>query len=163
MSDHQRNLCEACLQSEYEEFRHACVHEFMTRNSAWMGEYSIGTWPRWDYEMDDATLTFSENGNAKVIANMLVVGTVHGKEWQWSWGNANIPDRHRASLKDVFGFGTQKGWSSLTTLFLDSDDYLGWELSAVAGHILQAQALYRCPSGPENFVYLAILQTQFIQ
>jgi hypothetical protein len=163
MSNHQRNLCEACLKSEYEEFRHSCVHEFMTQNEAWINQYNINLWPRWDYEMDDATLVFSENGRAKVIANMLVVGTGHGKEWEWSWGNANIPDRHRASLKDVHDFGAEKGWSPLTTLFLNGGEYSGWELSAVAGHVLQAQALYRCPNGAEDFVYLAILQTQFVQ
>jgi hypothetical protein len=163
MSDHQLNLCEACLKTEYEEFRHACVHESMERNHAWIDRYAIRARPRWDYEIDRGTLTFSGGEKAKVVADMVVVGSVHGKEWEWSWGNANIPERHRSSMKKVFDFGVVKEWRKLTTLFLGSDEFLGWELGAISAHVLQAQAVYRCPTGPDNFLYLAILQTKLIQ
>ena len=81
MSDHQRHLCDACLTEEYEQFRHACIHESMSKNDAWTEEYKIDDWPRWDYSMDEATLTFSDEGTAKVICSMQVVGSSQGDSW----------------------------------------------------------------------------------
>lgn len=70
MSEHQRAVCEECLREEYEEFRHACVHESMAKNDLWLESFRIHDCPRWDYGMDDATLTFSKDGVAKVICEM---------------------------------------------------------------------------------------------
>jgi hypothetical protein len=158
-----RNLCEVCLATEYDSFRHTCVHELMDLNKVWREKYKIDSWPRWDYELDSGVLTFSEGGLTKVIADVAVVGTVQGSQWEWSWGNVHTPTRHREQTKRVYDFGALKEWNKLTTLFLESNEYLGWELTAVAAHVLNAKAGYRCPNSghPDHFTYLAILQTNF--
>jgi hypothetical protein len=160
--NHERHLCDACLKKEYEEFRHACVHESMSKNGIWLAKYKIDDWPRWDYQMEDATLTFSEDGKAKVICAMQVVGSVHCDSWEWSWGNPNFPIACRTKIQEVKAFGEEKRWEKLTTLFLDNDDYLGWECAAIASHVLNGEAVYRCPTGKDHFVYLVILSSRFV-
>ncbi|WP_433974574.1 DUF6882 domain-containing protein [Tunturiibacter lichenicola] len=163
MSDHRRHLCDACLTEEYEEFRHACIHESMSKNDAWNEEYKIDDWPRWDYSMEEATLTFSEEGAAKVICSMQVVGSSQGDSWEWSWGNANFPDICRRAMQEVKTFGAEKQWHNLATLFLENDEYLGWECAAIASHVLNGVATYRCPSGSAgDYVYLVILSSRFV-
>ena len=63
----------------------------MEKSNLWLAKYKIGTWPRWDYSMDNGTLIFSERGKAKVICEMQVVGSAQGESWEWSWGNENYP------------------------------------------------------------------------
>lgn len=164
MSDHDRHLCEDCLQEEYEQYAHKRVHESMAQNEAWMRKYKIKEWPRWDYSLEECTLTFSEAGKPKVVCDIRAVGSVLGNSWEWSWGNKNLPDSCKARIDEVRSFGEEKQWNRLTSLFIDNDDYLGWELAAVTAHLLSGIAVYRCPDSqtPGYFMYLVILSSQFI-
>lgn len=163
---HHRQICQACLEKEYEAYRHACVHESMERNDVWRAKFKIGTWPRWDYEHEESRLVFSEAGRPRVIADIVVVGMVDkgGSRWEWSWGNPNFPIATRQSMDSVRAFGAEKEWPQLTSLFLDNDDYLGWELTSISHHLLNAEGAYRCPDDdePGNFIYVLAFNTHFV-
>jgi len=111
--------------------------------------------------MEDATLTFSQDGIAKVVGEMQVVGSSQGESWQWSWGNPNTPDISKNKMNAVRSFGEEKRWEQLTTLFLPCDEYTGWEYASVASHLLHAIGTYRCPY-EGGVVYLVILSSQFV-
>ncbi len=165
MSDHDRHLCENCLREEYEEFAHECIHESIAQNELWLDKYRIKHWPRWDYSLEECTLTFSEAGKPKVICDIRAVGSVQGDSWEWSWGNGNLPESCKDRMGVVHSFGKEKQWEKLTSLFLKNDNnYLGWELASVAVHILGGIAVYRCPDSetPGYFMYLVILSSQFV-
>jgi hypothetical protein len=160
-----RQLCEVCLKKEYEDFRHGCVHELMDINAKWREQYKIDEWPRWDFDPANGTLIFSENSRTKVIAEVAIVGAVANGVWEWTWGNSHMPQKDRDLLAAVHEYGEKKEWTKLTTLFLDNDEHLGWELAAVSVHILDAQGAYRCPDSdcPGDFQYLLVLNTRFVQ
>ncbi len=165
MVEHDRRLCENCLREEYETFAHECVHESIALNDLWIEKYKIDDWPRWDYSLEDCTLTFSQAGQPKVVCEIRAVGSIQGDSWEWSWGNRNLPDTCKERMEGVRTFGEEKQWPKLTSLFLDNnDDYLGWELASVAVHVLGGTATYRCPDSetPGYFMYLVILSSQFV-
>ena len=165
MSDHDRHLCELCLHKEYESFSHSCIHESMAQNKLWMEKYRIGDWPRWDYSMENATLIFSDQSKTKVICQIEVVGSTTPESWEWSWGNENFPLACRKRMGAVHAFGEEKEWERLTTLFLESDEYVGWECASVASHVLNGIGVYRCPSSggsKEDAIYVVILSAQFV-
>jgi hypothetical protein len=164
MSKHERHLCEGCLQDEYEAYAHDRVHESIDQNKTWLENYKIRSWPRWDYSLEDATLTFSENGKAKVICDIQAVGSVVGDEWEWSWGNGNLPEACKSRMPAVKEFGEEKQWNRLTSLFLPSNEYLGWELASITVHLLGGIGVYRCPDSgtPGYFMYLAVLSSRFV-
>lgn len=129
-----------------------------------MARFGIGGLPRWDYSMEDATLTFSSESKAKVICNMQVVGTTHDDSWEWSWGNPNLPIACTRRLTEVRDFGEQRSWKRLTTLFLKNEEYLGWECGAVANHLLQGLAVYKGPnSDGDGAVWMVVLSCRFVQ
>lgn len=146
MAEHDRNLCKACLEKEYKTFSHSCIHESMAQNDAWIEKYRINDWPRWDYSMENATLIFSDKGKAKVVCRIEVAGSTTPESWEWSWGNENLPLACRKRMGEVYSLGEEKGWDRLTTLFLESDEYIGWECASVASHVLGGIGVYRCPS-----------------
>ncbi|MGC2618998.1 MAG: DUF6882 domain-containing protein, partial [Acidobacteriaceae bacterium] len=92
-------------------------------------------------------------------------GTVdkNGTRWEWSWGNPNFPEQAREKMARVRELGEEKEWAKLTSLFLDNDEYLGWELCSIAAHILNAEGSYRCPDtdDPGNFTYVLAFDTRF--
>jgi len=137
----------------------------MAKNKVWLKEYKIDDWPRWDYEMDDATLIFSENGKAKVICQIEVAGSTNPTSWEWSWGNENYPLTCRKRMEEVRTLGEEKQWDKLTSLFLEYDEYVGWECASIANHVLNGIGVYKCPSSEENkenAVYVVILSAQFV-
>lgn len=118
--------------------------------------------PRWDFSRETSTLTFSEDGVARVVCQMQVIGTSSKDSWEWSWGNPYFKGVCSQRVGEVRQFGEEKGWANLTTLFLPSEEYLGWECASIAVHLLGALAAYRCPDGDGVFTYLAILSAQFV-
>jgi hypothetical protein len=159
---HNRNLCEACLKAEYDSFVHECVHEYMAKNKTWLAKYEIDSWPRWDWSLEDATITFSKDSVAKVICEMQVVGITLNESWEWSWGNPHFAGPSVGRMDEVKQFGEENQWDKMTTLFLPSDDYIGWSCASVAAHLPDAIGVYRCPDGEGSSTYLAILSARFV-
>ena len=165
MSDHERNHCDTCLQQEYESFRHDCFHESMAQNDLLIEKYRIDSWPRWDYSMEDATLIFSDDGKAKLICQIEVAGSTTPTSWEWSWGNENYPISCRKRMGAVYAFGEEKQWDKLTSLFLEYDEYVGWECTSIACHVLNGIGIYKCPNSrksKKDAVYVVILSAEFV-
>jgi hypothetical protein len=60
---------------QFSVYRHEAVHELMRLNELCEQEFRISSWPRWDYDFDRGTLTFSQDGVPKVRASIQVIGT----------------------------------------------------------------------------------------
>jgi hypothetical protein len=136
----------------FDEFVHPLVHKGMDKNEAFERQY--GRHARWDWDDSLATLTFSGPDGPIVRIHCSVVGTTQGDQWQWSWANKNIPPHEKLDVEKVREFGEQNGYEKLTTAFLAADEYTGWEMTAVAEHILDALGAYRFPTD-HGFCYLA--------
>jgi len=135
----------------------------MNLNELWQEQFKIGSWGQWNIDLDSSTLTFSQDGRPRVVANIVVVGTTKGSQWEWSWGNRHMPDSSRVPMTAVREFGEEKGWAPLTALFLDEfEEDMGWDLSAIAAHILEAEAAYRCPINSGDFVFVLAFATRFV-
>lgn len=140
---------------EFAGFRHKAVHELMRLNELCEKEFRISTWPRWDYDLDVGTLTFSQEGVTRVAASIEVVGTTSDTDntWLWSWANSTLPFCVTSAIRNVKSFGEKEGITELTSSILANNDHLGWAMSAVATKILGARGAYRCPS-KNGFIYL---------
>jgi hypothetical protein len=140
-------ICDDCFQ----EFLHPLVHEAMEKNNQFTATY--GEHERWDWDSDSATLTFSDGGQPRMRIRCAVVGTTEGDSWEWSWANSNIPAHKKFAVERVRAFGEAKGFDKLTSKFLDADEYTGWEMTAVAVHVLGAPGSYRFPT-EHGYCYL---------
>jgi hypothetical protein len=145
---------------QFETYRHEAVHFLMDLNEKCEKIYGTNRYPRWDYDLEAGTLVFSDQGIPKTIASVQVVGTtsVQLKNWLWSWANENIPSSVTELVKLVREFGEREGLTQLTESHCPDDEFLGWELTAVAARILGAKGAYRCPDddGFTYFVYIDI-------
>ena len=147
---------------DFQEFRHRAVHRLMDLNKDCNERFRIGEWERWDYDLDAGTLVFSEAGAPKVIAQVQVVGTTSttSKTWLWAWANESLPSGVTTRMSEVRKFGQEKDLPQLTDSTLPDDEYLGWELTAIAAQIIGAKGAYRCPS-ENGFLYLVYMDLQF--
>jgi hypothetical protein len=144
--------------------RHEAVHELMRLNELCEQEFRISSCPRWDYDFDRGTLTFSENGVPKVRASIQVIGTtsISGKTWMWAWANDSLPRNVTNEVAKVREFGAAENIAQLTKEELPDDEYLGWGLTAVAAKVLGAKGAYRCPDS-NGFIYLVYFSIDFVE
>jgi hypothetical protein len=149
---------------QFSEFRHTAVHELMRLNEHCKEEFQIASWPRWDYDLDSGTLTFSENSVPKVIASIQVVGTTSRSlgTWMWGWANDSLPPNAVEAMASVREFGRNENISELIKSELPDDEYLGWGMTAVAAKLLGARGAYWCPND-DGFTYLIYTSIGFAQ
>lgn len=147
---------------QYKDFKHHAVHELMALNKVCDEEFGIRNWERWDYDLDAGTLVFSESGTPKVVARIQVVGTTSATSntWLWGWAN-NFPPGVTSEMRKVREFGTREAISQLTDSSVTNNEYLGWELTAIAARLLHAKGAYRCPRSDGGFLYLIYTEINF--
>jgi hypothetical protein len=141
---------------QFSVYRHEAVHELMRLNELCEEQFRISSWPRWDYDFERGTLTFSQDDVPKVRASIHVIGTtsISGKTWMWGWANESLSANVTKAVARVRAFGEAEDIDELKAAELPDDEYLGWEMTAVAAKVLGAKGAYRCP-GKNGFVYVA--------
>jgi hypothetical protein len=146
----------------YSGWRHDAVHQLQEKNARLKAKFNLGGWPRFDYDVDAGTLTFSENKIPKVIAEIQIVGTTSVKSgnWLWAWGNSHWPADRVSDSKLVRAFGEKYGICELTHDYVENENLnsLGWELTAVMVRVTDALGAYRPPdeNGALFLVYKSI-------
>lgn len=147
---------------QFSAYRHEAVHELMRLNEECEETFQVSSWPRWDYDLEAGTLTFSENGTPKVIASIQVVGTTSTLDgtWLWGWANENLPKKVITAVADVKTFAELESITELTHESLPDDVYVGWEMTAIAARVLGSKGAYRCPED-NGFVYVVYSSLRF--
>ncbi|HEV2135275.1 MAG TPA: hypothetical protein VGR47_13655 [Terracidiphilus sp.] len=140
-------VCDDC----FNEFLHPLVHELSEKSERFKERY--GDHQRWHWDDESATLTFTDPEKPTLVIDVTVVGTTEGNSWEWTWANANFPAHTKIGMDTVREYGETQGYHQLTSAFLDADEYTGWEMTAIAAHLLNALGAYRFPTD-SGFCYV---------
>lgn len=78
---------------------------------------------------------------------MQVVGSIStiSGTWLWAWDNPWILEPVKHCLGTVRDYGETHGFGKLTDPKWPGDEQDGWEMTAAAAYILQAEGGYRAP------------------
>lgn len=110
-------------------------------------EYRLGRWPRYDWYQETRQLIFSENGVAKVAADIQFVGSISTESdtWLWAWANDSVDPQLSASMGMVRNYGDEHGFDHLTIKKWHGHEVDGWEMTSIAAFLLKARGAYRTP------------------
>lgn len=150
--------------AEQQDLIHHAVHELQAKQAKIGARWKIGGESaleagRWDYNIDEQTMTFSEGGQPRVVADMRAVGSYAetSKTFQWYWhtlGERNHPVV--SDVTDLEGFGLVRGIERLTKVWWECDLQEGWEMTALAAYLLEAEAGYRAPTADGMYLYMLL-------
>jgi hypothetical protein len=87
-------------EEQFAEFRHECVHDLMKLNDECDREFSVSEWPRWDFALEAATLTFSQDGLPKVVADIQVIGTTSAEQGKLGVGLGQLKPSLAVCISD---------------------------------------------------------------
>jgi len=140
----------------------AGVRQLTKLNEQCEKEFKISTLPRWRCNLDRGTLTFLQGEAPRVRASIQVIGTAtKPKTWLWAWANENLPKDVTEAAVMVREFGRRENLEQLVTESIASDDYLGWEMTALAARLSGAKGAYRCKS-EQGLLYLTYTSIGFV-
>lgn len=102
---------------------------------------------RWDFDGEAGTLTFSDRSRATVVADIQLVGSYSKRSntFQWAWETLGEDDSDAEVIARLRVFGEVRGIDQLTTPNWECDETTGWEMTALAAHVLGASGVYLAP------------------
>jgi len=124
-----------------------CVEEIQMKNTNLQKNYGFGKYDRWDMNQGDGKLIFSENGEPKVICDIMMLGSysIDSKTWRWSWANDTVVPELKNNFEKVKEYGKQNSYDDLIDDEFGTDEAGAWEMSAIATKILGGKGIYRAP------------------
>jgi hypothetical protein len=141
-----RGAAARLTEREAADLLHHAVHEGQALQTASNKRLGWLDMPRWDYDGDSSTLTFSA-GDDKLIADVRLVGSLSTKSntFQWAWKTLDVGSSKARDVSYVRVFGEVRGIELLTTANFTCDQATGWKMAAIAAYLLGAEGLYRPP------------------
>jgi len=134
------------------------------RQAALTAEFRIGEYERYDWYQDTGQLVFLQNGQARVVANIQFVGSVSSisDTWLWAWANESYVEAVKADVRKVRTYGAERQFLRLASARWEATEVDGWEMTAVAAFLLQAQGAYRSPS-EQGAVFMTLSDVRWVQ
>lgn len=128
-----------------------------------LSEFNLGTYDRWNLNQEDASLTFYTNNEAKVKAEIQILGTQSNNTGTWLWAFIN------SSLLEICVYKTEFIWDFVDQLVgnwhkegseIVDEDFIH-NLLALSVMILEAKGYYFAPGANSN-LYLIITDIQYV-
>ncbi|WP_192253796.1 DUF6882 domain-containing protein [Mesorhizobium caraganae] len=146
----------------YPAWRDEAIDQLNAKNKRLEGDFNLGNWSRYDYDLTSGKLLFSDQNIVRVVAEIQIAGSTSAKasNWLWAWSNSNLPSELLVDAKLVRSFGEKNGIKELAQAYVtdaqDDLEVLGWELSATMVRICGALGVYRSPRGEGGGLYLIL-------
>lgn len=140
---------------EYETFSREATDYLKARIEHAKAQFGIGSFPRYEYDLFRGEIWWSDVGAPKVRGRVTIVGTTSTKSntWLWSWANPHFSDVILGDIDKVRALGEAEAITKLTEEKWEADEVDGWEMTAIAARLLEAQGAYRSP-GKNGFLFL---------
>ncbi|MGR5150223.1 DUF6882 domain-containing protein [Photobacterium alginatilyticum] len=147
----------------WEDFVSEAHNALTEKQNKLMVDFRLGEHERFDWDQENGTLVFSNDGKAAVIAKVQFVGSISTKSgtWLWSWANSYVLDNVKNQMHKVKAFGKSKGYEALIVDKWIGDEVDGWEMTSVTCFLLDAKGAYRTESDT-GFTYMVITDISWV-
>lgn len=134
------------------------------KQKALQEDFGISDYDRFDWNQGSGQLVFSQGGERRVVADIVFVGSTATRSgtWLWSWANDSFLESLRAPLREVRRYGLENGFLKLASARWPAEESDGWEMTAIAAHLLGAAGAYRTPSD-NGFTFMLLMEVGWAQ
>lgn len=151
-------------QATWRSFVEERQRELRLKQEELSGRYSMGLHKRWDWDQERGEIIFSNDGIAALIAKVTFVGSVSSKSatWLWSWANKHVLEVARDRIIKVRDLGEKRDFPHWVVPRWAATEVDGWQMAAVAAHVLGADGAYRTP-GDTGFTFMTLSEVRHAQ
>jgi hypothetical protein len=139
----------------------ACLDE---RQDAFMRDFRIGDYERYDYDQDKAQLMFSSGGKLRLICDVVFAGSISttSDTWLWSWANDSLLEGVKSRMREVRGYGESHRLERLAGAYWPAQETDGWQMTSIATYLLDGIGAYRVPD-ENGFIFMVVLKASWAQ
>ena len=122
------------------------ANDYLDECSAYLEEnFDIGHHDRFDWNQNNGTLIFSNDGVPTVMAKIQFVGSIslESNTWLWAWANDTVLDNVVDQMHVVREYGEDHDFEALYLEQWDGNEDDGWEMAAITAYLLEAEGAYR--------------------
>lgn len=131
----------------FEEYANKTCQELTKFQDKFRNEYHLDDYTNWFYNQSSEILRLYSD-TKEVYFKYIPVGTFSQatNTWLWAWANESSVEPEKLKTLKVKEFGQKKKYTNLLKPHFDGDKYTGWELTAIAHHLLGGIGTYRVVS-----------------
>jgi hypothetical protein len=132
---------------DYDSFVDQCRAELRELIAASVEKWKLDEFKHFDFNQEKGQLVFSEGVGQNVVCEVQIIGTFSNdsKTWLWAWDSRWTLDHLKRDAKAVRDYGSQHGLNRLTTPKWSATEADGWDMTAIAAHVVHAEGAYRLP------------------
>jgi hypothetical protein len=126
-----------------------CLATLQERNERNCRDWGMDRAARWNLDVDRRQLLFTLPGGARVSASPQIIGSLdtQRRQWRWAWANQSVDAPLREHAEKLREFGEQHDFPALTQPAWPATEQDGWNMTALALHLYDAEGAYRAPAG----------------
>lgn len=131
----------------YNEFSNKAIKDFQSVQNNFLETYKINDYSDWYYNDSTELLTLS-TGENQINFKYIPIGTYSKKTetWMWTWNKLDSIEKWKKETLKIKEFGQSNQYSKLVDGHFDSDEYDGWEFTAISHKLLDSIGGYRVVS-----------------
>jgi len=141
------------LEAEWDELR----AKLEARNTALEERFALTRADRYDIDLENETVVFSEAGQPSVVARAVLIATYSFASRVWAWGgyNKNVPASVRRASAALADAVPQRDIWEVSTPVFATDEPTAWVLAALVCDRCGGQGVHRAPiEGGRAFLLL---------
>ena len=134
--------------ARFERLLEESIANLEDRQARLWDEFRIDECDQYRWDQDTGQLVFTQGGKPRVTADFVFVGSIstHSNTWLWSWANSTDEEPRKALMRTVRAYGDEHRFRRLAAAHWSGEEHDGWQMTAIAAHLLGAAGAYRTPS-----------------
>lgn len=119
------------------------------QTSAHSATWHLGEEEDWAADMEAGKIVFTFANGTTATADIQIIGTYNTDDgtWLWGWDHPSVSESLGQHAKLAKAFGEEHGLAEYTNRKIECSEDDGWEFTAVAGRLGNANGAYRGPAG----------------
>lgn len=148
---------------EFENLLQQSTEYLRASNKKASREFGIGDYARYEYDLFQNEIWWSDASGPKVRGKLTIVGSFSStsETWLWAWANPHFADVEVGPIDKVREFGEREHLMKLSESKWEADEVSGWEMTSISARLLEAQGAYRSP-GSSGALFLLYDNLEFI-
>ena len=128
-------------------------------------QYKLTGYDRWDWNQEAGQLLFSQAGQRRLFADMVLVGSLSTRTnaWLWSWANPSTEESVKSKTREVRRYGEKHHILKLACArWRTTSEQDAWEMTGAAALLIGAVGAYRTPSD-SGFTFMLLTSVNWAQ
>ena len=146
-------------EKEMWEFVDKCYDELEKKQKIFSEKYNINSYKDFWWEQKRRILQFKNGDVVGLEFKIVFVGTwvFNKNEWLWGWANNSHTDLIKKEASKIKKLYDLTGYDVFLNEFVEADETMAYELTAMAVHQLNAIGIYKSP-GEQSHAFFAIIK-----